>query len=261
MPKLASQFAEPQLRSDDVLGLEEPLVTHACLPAQSVVIWYVSLSTPQSRLVELERTLSPDERARMSRYCFEHTRRAFTVSRASLRMILAGYCDVAAATLRFDHNAYGKPTLAAPLDHVHFNLSHSGDVAVVALSEDGAVGVDIERMRSVPDALDMARRFFSRGEFELLRETSDHDRDRAFLTLWTRKEACLKMLGRGLSLDSTLVDVTTPEKVTVVEQPDSVPGERLKRICVQDVRVSSAHIAAVAMNGAGWSVDLRAFDG
>jgi 4'-phosphopantetheinyl transferase len=245
--------------SGGMSDLDAPVVPNLSLPDRSVVVWQVSLAVPGSRVVELEQTLSPDEQARMLRYCFEHTRRAFAVSRAALRMILARCCNVSAAALRFEYNEHGKPVLASPFHHLHFSLSHSGDAGLVALSADSPVGVDIERVRPVSESLALARRYFSGSEFELLRRAPDHDRDRVFLSLWTRKEASLKALGFGLSVDPAQVDAAVPEVVTIAGRAADLSAELPKGLCVRDIDVQPGYVAAVAMNGVHESIDVRTF--
>ena len=205
----------------------------------------------------MEPTLSADERTRASRYCFENLRRSFVTARASLRMILARYVDADPAALSFEYSAKGKPSLAEPKHDVHFNVSHSGDLALVAVAADRAVGIDVERERHIGDALDVARRFYSPSESELLEAVPAEHRDQAFLTLWTRKEACLKVLGSGLSVDPAAVNVAAPPDVDVSGVTDKTTDEFLRRIQVHDLHVQPGYLAAIAAQGKDWSVNVR----
>lgn len=94
---------------------------------------------------------------------------------------------------------FGKPALAGP-SRCSFNLSHSEDDAVVLIAASGEIGVDVEVLRPMRDALALAERNFSASENAELRSLPESERDHAFLTAWTRKEACLKALGSGLSI-------------------------------------------------------------
>lgn len=238
-------------------GSEAPPASRIHLPLRQIHVWRVPLNVPDREFSQLERTLSADERTRASRYCFEDLRRAFVAARGSLRIILARYVDVDPAALIFEYSAKGKPSLGDPKHGVHFNISHSGDLALVAVAADRAVGIDVERKRYIDDALGVARRFFSPSESEWLIAVSAEQRDHAFLTLWTRKEACLKVLGSGLSVDPAAVNVAAPPDVGVSGVTDEAANEFLRRIQVHDLHVQSGYLAAIAAQGKEWSVKVR----
>lgn len=240
-------------------GPEAPPAARVHLPLREIHVWRVPLNASDPGLLELEQTLSADERTRASRYCFEDLRRAFVAARAALRMILARYVDADPAALTFEYSANGKPSLAEPKHGVHFNLSHSGDLALVAVAAERAVGIDVERGRHIRDALGVARRFFSPSESELLNAVPADHRDQAFLTLWTRKEACLKVLGSGLSVDPAVVNVAAPPHVGVSGVTDKTTIEFLRRIRVHDLHVQPGYLAAIAAQGKEWSVKVRTF--
>ena len=256
---MSTQAADAEESRTGLWGPEMPRGLHTPVPAQTVVIWCFSLSASESQLAKLEDVLSPDERARLSCYAFAHTRRAFTVARAALRIIIAKCVGASPSTLHFEYGVYGKPRLAPPFDHFHFNLSHSGDIAVVAASVSGAIGIDIERIRPVPETLDLARGFFSRGEYELLCKTPHHERDRIFLSLWTRKEACLKAIGAGLAIGTKQIDATASECVFVAAPPDSATAGCTKKLLVRDFQNPPGYVAAVATDYMDCTLNLKAF--
>ena len=148
--------------------------------------------------------ISPDERVRAGRYRFERDRRRFVTGRAILRQILAGYLGRAPRELSFLHGAHGKPRLAMShwMDSLHFNVSHTDAIALYAVARGGAVGIDIERIREIPDWSDIADIFFAPGEQEHLRDLAADRRHLAFLQAWTRQEALLKVSGDGLAGES-----------------------------------------------------------
>ena len=114
--------------------------------------------------------------------------------RAALRDVLERYT---AGELEFAHGPHGKPYLPnAP--RIRFNLSHSGGVSLVAVALDVEVGVDIERLRPMPDCLAVAERFFAPGDAAALAETPAVEREREFFVRWTRAEAMWKARGIGL---------------------------------------------------------------
>ena len=125
--------------------------------------------------------------------------------RAPLLSLLAAYLCIPVSAVVLDQDPRGKPHLAqsifgqAKMPRLDFNWSHSGDYALVAISRDGAVGVDIERHGKNLRTLDLARRFFAPSETEALASFAPDARDRAFIGLWCAKEAVLKAAGEGLS--------------------------------------------------------------
>ena len=153
-------------------------------------------------------TLSHDERARAKRFHFERDYIRFVARRAFARKILAGYVGVAPAEIVMRTSGHGRPELDPPCG-VFFNTSHSDGLAIIAVASERLVGVDIERVRPIADALDVADRFFSRSEVDLLRCTPEESRAEAFLTIWTRKESYVKAVGAGLSIPFDAFDVST----------------------------------------------------
>ena len=145
--------------------------------------------------------MSDDEAARAARFVFDHHRRRFVAGRAALRRILGAEVGRAPETLAFEYNPAGKPSLpdgVAP--GVYFNLSHSDQWALVAVTRVGAVGVDIEKRRPLADVLQLARTAFSRNELDELRPVAPAGREDAFFAGWTRKEADIKARGDRLAL-------------------------------------------------------------
>lgn len=144
--------------------------------------------------------LAGDERERGARYVFDRDRDRFTVRRAALRTILARHLGCRPQELCFVAGPHGKPRLAGrhATSDVCFNLSASHDLAVCAVTRGREIGVDVERLRPVDDALDLARRCFSTIEHAALRRVCG-DVTGAFFTCWTRKEAFVKALGSGLA--------------------------------------------------------------
>ena len=164
----------------------------------SIELWRVDLRVePTSGELAL---LSADEQARAARFVFPHDRRRFRAAHVALRRLLAARTGRAAQALAFSAGPFGKPSLTGSAPTCAFNLSHSADVALIALAPSIELGVDVEVLRVVDDALDLAARNFSGAESAQLRSTAATERDRAFLRCWTRKEACLKAIGSGLSI-------------------------------------------------------------
>jgi 4'-phosphopantetheinyl transferase len=192
------------------------------LERDDVHVWlaFLGAATTASAPHDVEAALSPDERARAGRFAFERDRRRFAAARGILRHLLGMYLAADPGALAFRYGPRGKPALDAPAgDPIAFNLSHSDDVAVFAFSRRGAVGVDVEAIRPMADREELAERFFSPGEVRALSSVAPVDRELAFFTCWTRKEAYVKAVGEGLALPLDGFDVTCapgdPPRLTV----------------------------------------------
>jgi 4'-phosphopantetheinyl transferase len=190
-----------------------PLETLASVAIESgaVVHWAVPLDLPAERVAALGTVLSEDELTRASRFHFERDRRRFVVARAALRFLLSAHCGRSAEVLRFSYGERGKPALELGKGDppVHFNLSHSHELALIAVTRDAPIGVDVELVRPVADRDGIAARFFSPREARAVARARPEHRDEAFFRCWTRKEAFIKAVGEGMAipLDSFAVTV------------------------------------------------------
>lgn len=169
-----------------------------------------SLDVPPGRLADRASVLAPDELARAERFAFERDRRRFIVARAALRSILGLYLGIAPRRIVFSYSPLGKPALAAemPNDGIAFNLSHSAELSLVAVTRERAVGVDVEHLNRDVSHDGIADRFFSERERRDLAAVPPADRKRAFLDCWTRKEAFIKASGEGLFRGLNTFDVS-----------------------------------------------------
>ncbi len=167
---------------------------------------------------EAEQMLSEEERARAAQFRFAAERRRFVAAHAALRRALADETGERPDALRFTRSAFGKPSLSGG-PRVHFSLSHSQAVGLLATGRRGPLGADVELLRPVPDALALAERHFTRQEAEAIAALPAGGRERAFLVCWTRKEACLKAIGLGLVLPPDRFEVGIAEEIRSVEVP------------------------------------------
>jgi 4'-phosphopantetheinyl transferase len=168
------------------------------LEAGEVHLWRVDLSRDRDGVSNL----SSDERARLARYSSTRAGQRYQRARNGLRTLLGAYLQQPPRELVFRYGAHGKPSLGKD-SALQFNLSHSGDVAVLAVAGAslGEVGVDIERLRDDVDVARVATRAFAPAEDAWLRALplSHDERVSAFFVCWTRHEACLKARGTGWS--------------------------------------------------------------
>ena len=220
----------------------------------TVDLWSASLEPPAPLRAHLEGYLSIDERERAARFVFPRDRNRFIAGRAFLRLLLAQYTATDAASLRFRYGPHGKPALADDRSEVAFNLAHTGSLAVCALARGRDLGVDVERVRPIPDADGIARSFFSPRETAELASLTEPARFRAFFDAWTRKEAFLKALGDGLarpldSFDVTLKPGETPRLLRTLGDP-----EEADRFSLHSLEPEEGYVAAIALRGHGWQV-------
>jgi 4'-phosphopantetheinyl transferase len=181
------------------------------LAAGDVHVWSASLDDPPVPADALWASLSDQERRRAGRWRFERDRRRAVASRGLLRWLLASYLDVEPGAVALRSGARGKPALLvggagrpaavslADRPRLRFSVAHSEGLVLYALAGDVELGVDVERVRPVPAALAIAAAYFAPGELAALRAADAATRPRAFMLCWTRREACLKAAGVGLS--------------------------------------------------------------
>jgi 4'-phosphopantetheinyl transferase len=152
--------------------------------------------------------LDDAERTRAARFRSEQDRDRFVSHHAFVRRVLAGYLGVAPAAVAILAASHGKPEVDLA-SGISFNTSRSGGLSVVAVSA-GGVGVDVERLRPIDDADEVADTMFTEAERRLLRSVPPGSRSETFLALWTRKEAVVKAFGMGLSVPLDSFDVCGP---------------------------------------------------
>jgi 4'-phosphopantetheinyl transferase len=214
------------------------------LPKGSVHVWRIALDQEDDRLERFRVTLEPHELERAARFHFEKHRRHFIVARGFLRSVIARYLDTRPETLRFAYGEYGKPAL--PDEHVlRFNLSHSNEVALLAVALDAELGVDVEHIRADFASEDIARRYFSRTEVDAFNALPPEERVAAFFRCWTRKEAYIKAIGKGLSQALDEFDVTLAPRMepALLHAKD----DDARRWWMGDVEVGEGYAGALAV--------------
>jgi 4'-phosphopantetheinyl transferase len=189
--------------------------TNSTLLPDQVHVFCAVLNQPPGRLQQLSQTLSADEQQRASRFRFETDRQHFIVCRGILRTILGRYLDLEPSQLQFSYGSHRKPALApstassnAISGKLQFNVSHSHELALYALTLGREIGVDLEHIRPMPDAEQIAQRFFAPGEYAAFRTIPQPQKQLAFFQCWTRKEAYIKALGQGLSFPLSQFEVS-----------------------------------------------------
>lgn len=195
------------------------------------------------------KVLSAAEHERAQRLRDPAHRTAYVLAHGAMRMILADYVQVPPSELSFDISQSGKPAFARGTagDRLEFNLAHSGDVALLAVARDRAVGVDVERWDADMDHTAVAAGCFSPAERDALRAMAGAP-DRVvegFYAAWTRKEAYLKASGHGVSHGLDHFDVSLAPG-----QPAALLADR------RDADAVSRWVMVALAAGVGYSAAL-----
>lgn len=165
-----------------------------------VDIWVFELSQPEEVLTDCWYSLASNEKERARSFHTPFLQQAYTISRGFLRSILSQYLNIAEHKLEFIYNEQGKPLLD-PKYSIHFNLSHSGNKAIIGISCSGSVGVDIEYIDKTIDVQELSFLVLDTEEQSLFSNLPDDHKHEMFFRIWTRKEAFAKCLGLGFQFD------------------------------------------------------------
>ena len=220
------------------------------LGADEVDVWRIAAFNNDSDLASCAALLSKAEQARAGQFKFDRDRRLFTVAHAALRSICASYLRTSPRSIEFAEGRYGKPKLALDARAgLEFNLSHSGEWALIAAALHREVGVDLEFIRDF-DFEQVAQRFFTAREVAALRSLPKPQQRSGFYKCWTSKEAFLKAKGTGLSGELDEVEIA-PMKDGEVRIRAAVPGWSLMELPAGD-----GYVAALVSQGAAVRVKL-----
>jgi 4'-phosphopantetheinyl transferase len=220
------------------------------LDADVVHVWEAPLDSAMIAADEWRDILSSGERARAERFLRDDARRRFVAAHTALRSILGRYLDVLPRDVPIVTGAHGKPRLdvdSAANDYC-FNLAHSGELALVAVTRGCEVGVDVEQLRTVGHLQEIAERYFTAAESDAIQDVDELQRIRRFLMTWTAKEAVLKASGRGLSLplDHCEVRLDSAAQWVALADPSRSTDSCASRWWLQRVGIEEPYFAAVA---------------
>ena len=226
------------------------------LAPDQIHVWRVPLNQDSTRIPELKETLSLDERARAERFRFDKDRNQFIESRATLRLLLSQYLNVSPNGLTFSQAAHGKPALANGQSQsgLRFNLSRRDGLALVAVTRDREIGVDVELIRADLPFFEIANVSFSENEMATLRSLPESQQAAGFYNCWTRKEAYVKARGEGFSFPLKQFDVSlTPGAAAELLEVRGSTTE-VDHWTVQDLSVGDGYVAAVMFEGSDATV-------
>lgn len=168
------------------------------LASGDVHVWCGWLDDPAASGPEACASLSGEETARAAAFHFEAGRRRYTAAHAMKRGVLARYLGIAPGRLAFAAGTSGKPVLVGGAPH--FNLSHSGPLALFAVARDQPLGVDLEQRWELPELALLEERMFTSAALRRQQRLAPGPRLRGFYRRWTQIEAIGKCRGTGLVL-------------------------------------------------------------
>ena len=225
------------------MGVSEALK----LPMDRVDLWWEDIDSQFKKIPEFWDALPEDERKRAERLRFDRHRERFIVCRGRLREILSGYSKGLPKTIRFRKGPGGKPAVNEDNPEIRFNLSHSGGHALYAVAYGREVGVDVEVVRPKPKAAALVGRFFSTNEKAAFQKLQPHEEKAAFFAGWTRKEAYVKAVGKGLRFPLDRFDVSLePGEQDALLRVAGAP-EEAKNWSLRDIDLGPGFRAALAV--------------
>jgi 4'-phosphopantetheinyl transferase len=224
-------------------------MTASFIQASEVHIWHAPLDRPSTSIEPLAQLLSPDEQQRADRFRFEKDRKKFIIARGLLRTILSQYLEISPEKVHFSYGLKGKPELVPP-SPISFNVSHSHQMALYAITLHHRIGIDLEYVRPI-EAASLAQRFFSPQEAAVITALTDTDQHRAFFRGWTQKEAYLKATGDGLiGLQSVEVSLALDKPMEIIkigDDPQAASHWFVHEILIPD------YVAALALDSTQYS--------
>jgi len=199
--RLVASVPDGDGRGVELDWTESAMRTRELISEDQIELWQIDLdAVADVAVARLRQALSADECARADRFRFDRDRCRFVITRGALRCLLAGSVGVSPAAIRFRYGLAGKPLIAgrAAGVGVHFNVTHSGNLALIAITRAGDIGIDLEPVRDLPDWEGVANLVFDARQVAQLHSFAEPRRMQAFFRAWTRKEAIAKARGTGL---------------------------------------------------------------
>ena len=191
------------------------------LAPNEVHLWIASLEPVSAESSRRMAVTTVAERQRAALFHRRQDAEHYLIAHGALRLVLAGYLTCDPMAIRFGVRENRKPFLDGGT--LEFNLSHSGSLALIAVARGRRVGVDVEQLRPIADLESLAARICSPEELAMLAGRAQTQRERAFFTLWTRKEALAKATGEGIGGVFRDASAPLPGAWTVTDL-DDLPG-------------------------------------
>ena len=233
------------------------------LAENEVHVWRASLKASFSTISSLQGILAEEEVKRAKRFYFEEDRLRWIVARGILRRLLGQYLDMDPREVRFVTNGYGKPFVVYPSQGacLHFNLSHSADLALYAFAYDRYVGIDVEYMRVDIECEQLAHHYFSAVECAALQGLPPAVRLEAFFLCWSRKEAYIKARGEGLSIPLDQFDVSLAPGEPAALLADREDPQATARWSLHALAPADCYAGAIVVEGTHWQLSCWQWSG
>lgn len=224
-------------------------------------VWWARLDVPRAVAIGLEKSLSPEEIKTASRKYFERDKRDFIAAHGILRELLGHYTNTLPEAIRFEKGKNGKPFLNRHSHgmNIRFNMTHSGEYAMYSFCPGRETGIDIEQVKREITYAQIAERFYSQKEIELLTSVPEQERVSLFFKIWTRKEAFIKATGDGVSFPLDKMEVVdikegafAPVRVLCDHYSD-------KQWFYRDISPSEGYVGALVASADTFKVICRQF--
>lgn len=224
-------------------------------------IWRIPLQVRADRIENLGKVLSQEERERASRFVTQRLSTRFSVCRAAVRVVLADYMSVIPRKVQFFHTDKGKPYVKGTGTgrELRFNVSHSEDVAVLGITWQREIGIDVEAKREIGHVEQLVDRCLGPLEKKAFRRRERASTSDLFLRYWTHKEAYLKAIGEGLQIPMSSVefDLEAEGSGRLLSCPATNP--RSRQMVVADFNPGDGYYGAFAVEGQE-PITVRLFD-
>lgn len=222
------------------------------LDKNQVHVWTIHLEADNAEVRHYASLLTNSEIIRANRFPNSEKRQHFIIARASLRKILALYTDNHASSVDFEYKPNGKPYLRGNTG-IHFNLSYSQNMAMVAVSMHRELGIDIQAIAQVADPESVAQLVFSPAELSYLLSLDVNNRQMAFAHIWVRKEAYIKALGTGFSRSMDRFSVSPAPGNTDALLQDHDHCQATAEWRLMEIKAPIGYCAALAAAGRDWN--------
>ncbi len=242
-----------------MVAIDHDTLGNIKLGEREIHVWRYTLDRPAADIAANQRLLCATETARMQRLRIITVKNRFTITRGLLRRVLAAYLNEDPASIRFEYGEFGKPHLASkpPKEDIQFNLTHSHDTALLAVTRFPKVGIDTEYPRAKVDHEAIAKRFFSPAENAAFLTLRPDLRERAFFHCWTCKEAYIKARGDGLRYPLHNFDVSVnPNKPAALLATRPDPKD-VMRWTLMKLEVPLPYAAALVVEGKDVEVSYK----
>jgi len=221
---------------------------------KQIDVWKIKIPEFYSEEKYYYSLLNDAEKKRAEAFVTDKLTSRYTISQGALRVILADYLSIDPTNIIYSFGFHKKPFLADNPSNLQFNLTHSHDIALVAISFHDQVGVDVERLNPKILEKGLEKSIFSQNELKVFQSTSLENRTEAFFSGWTHKESLLKLSGIGLYKE--LQEVEVPLHPIAETSPVLFEGSEQ---FLQSFYVSEKYLAAVASTKPYFDVVRRKF--